>query len=167
MTIWHQGQLSRSNATDVPYLFLLHQFRVGTIIHHAGPEHRCRQRAVDLLGIDVAQFAIEYELVPPRPQTDRRSLPQQDKRKNVAILLTLAVIRFSIGRHQDLALAVEEKDVRINAVCNGAAKVWYPVEHQRRLIWVLENELAEDIDDNGEHNEGDEDSANDGADQST
>lgn len=51
---------------DGSYLFLLHQFRIGTIVHHTDPEHRCRQRAVNLLGIDVAQFAIEYKFIPPR-----------------------------------------------------------------------------------------------------
>lgn len=71
-----------------------------------------------------------------------------------------AAIRFSVGRRKDLALAVKEKVIRINAVGNGATNVWHPVKHQRRLIWVLEKELAEDINYNGEDNKRDERSPN-------
>lgn len=70
------------------------------------------------------------------------------------------MIQVLIGRRKDLALAAKEKVIRINAVGNGAANVRYPVKHQWRLMWVLENELAEDIDYNGENNEGDEPTPN-------
>ncbi len=55
-----------------------------------------------------------------------------------------------------LLAAFEEEDIRVDAVRDGAAEEWHPVEDQRRLVRVLEEQLAEDVDDDGEDDKGHE-----------
>jgi hypothetical protein len=45
------------------YLLLLHELRVGAIVDNMATENGGSERGVDLLGIDIAQLAIEDELV--------------------------------------------------------------------------------------------------------
>ena len=68
------------------YLLLLHQFRIRAIIHNALAEDGCRQRGIDLFGIDIFQLGVEYKLVPLCSQAHRRLLAQQDEREYVSIL---------------------------------------------------------------------------------
>ena len=55
---------------DHSYLFLLHEFRVWTIIHNITPENRGSQGAVYFLGIDVPMLAVEDKIVSLGSQTD-------------------------------------------------------------------------------------------------
>ena len=57
----------------------------------------------------------------------------------------------------------EEEFIRIDAIFDGASDERDPVEDQWRLICVLEQQLAQDIQDNSKCNEG----HNDGGENST
>lgn len=56
------------------------------------------------------------------------------------------------GTH--LCAAAEEELVRVDAIADGAANKGEPVKDHRRLMGVLEQQLAQDIDHNGEGDEG-------------
>lgn len=45
------------------YLFLLHEFRIGTIIHDITAKDRCRERRIYFFSTDISNFAIENEIV--------------------------------------------------------------------------------------------------------
>ena len=55
-----------------------------------------------------------------------------------------------------LLSAAEKEFVWINAIQNGATNKRDPVEDKRRFIRVLEEELAEDVQDDSKDNEGDD-----------
>ena len=122
------------------YLLLLHQFRVGTIVDNiSSKDRRCKHR-IDLLGIDVLVFAVQDELIAISSQVDGRLLSQQNERETIAIF----------------RLAVEEELVRIDTVGDGAADDREQVEHDRRLVLLLEEQLLQDVKDDGEDEEPDE-----------
>lgn len=45
-----------------------------------------------------------------------------------------------------------KKAVGIDAVHNGAPKEWHPVKHHRRFVRVLEEQLAQDVEQKGQKN---------------
>ena len=50
------------------YLFLLHQLRIGTIVHNVLAKHGRGESSVNLLGVDVFQFPVQDEVVALRSQ---------------------------------------------------------------------------------------------------
>lgn len=52
------------------YLFLLHKFRVGTVVDNIRSEDGCCELAVDFFGIDVLQLSIEDELIAFNTEVD-------------------------------------------------------------------------------------------------
>lgn len=55
----------------------------------------------------------------------------------------------------------KEELVRVNAISDSAPKEGYPVKDQRRLIGIFEEQLVEDVEDNGKHHNGECSSSND------
>lgn len=68
------------------YLFLLHQFRIRTVIHNTSTKDRCCKWVVDLLGVDIFELAVQNKFIPFRPQTHCRLLAKQDEGKYIAVL---------------------------------------------------------------------------------
>lgn len=65
--------------------------------------------------------------------------------------------RFSRGRGEEdayLRTSVEEEPVGVDAIANGAANEGEPVENDWGLVGALEQQLAQDIDDDGQGDEG-------------
>ena len=69
------------------YLLLLHELRVGTIVHNILAKDRSRERTVDLFCIHISQLSVQDEVVALRAQTYCRLLAQENKCKDIAILL--------------------------------------------------------------------------------
>jgi hypothetical protein len=71
---------------QLPYLLLFHQLRIRTIVDNILAENWCGKGAVNILGVDMAEFAIQDELVALGANIDSSFLAEQDKGENVAIL---------------------------------------------------------------------------------
>ena len=63
-------------------------------------------------------------------------------------------------RSTNLFSTLEEEGVGVHAIGDGVSNDREPVENNRRFIWVLEQELAQDIEDDGDDDEGRESSGN-------
>ena len=122
------------------HLLLLHELRVGTVIDDILAEHGSREGRVDLLGIDILDLSVEDKVVASSVEADRHLATEEDKGEDWAILLVVG----------------EEEGIRIHAIPDGVADNRHPVEDERRLIGVLEQELLEDIEDNGQEDKGGE-----------
>ena len=62
---------------------------------------------------------------------------------------------FCIGQTQNLLHlfpTAEEESIRVNAVDNGTPKERNPMEHNGRLVRILEQKLIEDVKDDREYN---------------
>ena len=115
------------------YLFLLHQLRIGAVIHNILAKYRRGQWAVNLFGIDISEFSIENEVVAFCSKTDSGLFTQQDKGEDISVFLA----------------ACKEKLVRVNAVSHGVADEGNPVKHDGRFIGVAEEELSYDVQEDG------------------
>lgn len=122
----------------VAHLLLLHELRVGTVIDDILAEHGGREGRVDLLGIDVLDLSVEDKVVAGSVEADGHLATEEDKGEDWAILLVVC----------------EEEGIRIHAIPDSVADNGHPVEDERRLIGVLEQELLEDIEDNGQEDKG-------------
>lgn len=85
-TNWNVSVLLYGTLDVLAHLLLLHQFRIGAVVHHVLPEDRCGEGAVYFLRVEILVLPIEDEIVPLDPQTHRRLLPEQDECENIAIL---------------------------------------------------------------------------------
>lgn len=70
------------------YLLLLHELRVGTIIHDILAKHGRGERAVNLLRIHIFKLAIQNEIVSLGSKADRGLLSEEYEGKNIAVLLS-------------------------------------------------------------------------------
>lgn len=122
----------RDHATA--YLLLLHELGVGAVVDDILAEHRGGERVVDLLSVDVLQLAIEDEVVALGAQADGGLLAEKNEGEDIAVLLT----------------AGEEEGVGVHAVGDGVADPWQQVEDDRRLVGVAEEDLLEDVQEDGE-----------------
>lgn len=120
------------------YLFLLHELGVGAIVDNILAKHRCRKRRVDFFGIHILNLAIKDEVVARSIQTHRHLAPEQDECKDIAILL----------------LVPEEEGIRVHAIRDGASNNRKPVEHDGRLIGLLEQELLQYVEYDGDQDKG-------------
>jgi hypothetical protein len=73
-------------STQAMYLFLLHEFGVGAVVDHVAPKDRGGEWRVDFLGANVAELAIQNEVVALGAQVDRGLLAKEDEGENVAVL---------------------------------------------------------------------------------
>jgi hypothetical protein len=122
------------------HLLLFHKLRVGAVVDDVLAKHRRAQRGVDLLGVDVLDLAVENEVVALGVEAHGHLAPEQDEGEDVAVLL----------------LVGEEELVRVHAVCDGAADDGQPVEHDGRLIGLLEQELLQHVEHHGQEDKGGE-----------
>ena len=120
------------------YLLLLHELCIGAIIDDILAKYRCRKRGVNLFSIHVLYLAVENEVVARGIQTHRHLAPEQDKGEDIAILLLVA----------------EEEGIRVHAIGDGASNNRKPVEHNRRLIGLLEEQLLQHVEHNRDQNKG-------------
>jgi hypothetical protein len=71
---------------DALYLLLLHQLGVGAVIHHVRSKNRGGERAVNLLGVDMAQFPVENEVVASSAHVHSRLLAEKYKGEDITVL---------------------------------------------------------------------------------
>lgn len=69
-----------------PYLLLFHQLRIRTIVDNILAKNGRGKGAVNFLGVDMAELAIEDELVALGANIDGSFLAEQDEGEDVAIL---------------------------------------------------------------------------------
>lgn len=72
------------------YLLLLHELRVGAVVDDALTEDRSGEGAVDLLGVDVLELAIEDKVIALGAKADGGGLSEEDKSKDVAVLMSVS-----------------------------------------------------------------------------
>jgi hypothetical protein len=138
------------------YLLLLHEFRVGAVVDDVLAKDRGGQRGVDFLGVDVLDLAIENEVVPLGVQTHGHLAAEKDESEDIAVLRLVSLCPVSQVHATHLLLVGEEELVWVDAVCYGTADDWEQMEHDRGLVGVLEQQLVQDVEDDGEHNKGGE-----------
>lgn len=129
------------------YLLLLHELRVWAIVDDISSEDWGCEAGIDLLSVDILQLSVEDEFVALSTDVDSGLLAKQDESEDVAVLLPVLL----------------KEAVRVHAISDGIANNWQPVEDERRLIWVLEEQLAQDVKDDGESDEGGKCSEADGS----
>jgi hypothetical protein len=151
-----QPELAGDNAREEgTCLLLLHQLRVGAVVDDILAKDRCRELAVDLLGVDILDLAIEDEVVAGCVKAHGHFLTKEDKGEDIAVLhASQRVLPLATVKATHLLLAGKEELVGVDAVGDGAADDGDPVEDERRLIGVLEQQLVEDVEDDGEQEEG-------------
>lgn len=74
---------------SVPYLLLLHELRVGAVVHDIASKHRRSQNSVDLLGVDVLELAIEDKVVSVGTNSDSGLLSKQNEGEDISVLKTM------------------------------------------------------------------------------
>ena len=77
----------------IRYLLLLHQLGVWAIVHDVLAKDGRSQWRVDLLGIDVLDLSIQDKVVARRVQTHGHLAAEENKGKDIAILLLVSVAR--------------------------------------------------------------------------
>lgn len=70
------------------YLLLLHELRVGAVIHHVASEYGGGQGGVDLFGIYVLELSVKDEVVARGANGDSGLLSEKNEREDIAILET-------------------------------------------------------------------------------
>ena len=120
------------------HLLLLHQLRIWAVIHDISPKHRCRERTIHLLRVDIPQLPVQDEIIALRSQAHRRLLAQQDEREDIAVLFS----------------ATEEELEWIDAIRDCVADEWHPVEDKRRFIGILRELLPYHVYENRECDKG-------------
>ena len=68
------------------YLLLLHELRVGTVVHNILAKDRSGEDGVDLLGADVLELSVENEVVSGRAKSNSGFLSEEDKGEDIAVL---------------------------------------------------------------------------------
>jgi len=68
------------------YLLLLHELGVRAVVDDILAEHGGREDGVDFFGANVADLAVQDEVVALCAEVDRRLLAEQDERETIAIL---------------------------------------------------------------------------------
>lgn len=137
------------------HLLLLHQLGIGAVVDNVLAKDRGSERAVDLLGIDILVLAVEDEVVALGVEADRHLAAKEDEREDIAVLYASQRIAFIATRHATyLLLLGEEELVGVDAVCDGAADDREPVKDKWWLVRVLEEQLLEHVEDDGQDEEG-------------
>ena len=52
-----------------------------------------------------------------------------------------------------LFTALKEEDIWVNPIGDGTPNEWDPMEDQRRLVWILVEQLEQNVDDDGKDEE--------------
>ena len=71
---------------DRTHLLLLHELRVGAVVHDILAKDRCAERGVDLFGVDVLDLSVEDEVVACGVETNSHLATEEDEGKDIAIL---------------------------------------------------------------------------------
>jgi hypothetical protein len=91
------------------------------------------------------------------PVVSRHTVILRPRRTNVKTLpyyFQSALPTLCIVSPTHLLLVPEEERIRVHAICDGAADYRQPVEDHGRLIGLLEQQLLQDIEDDGEQDTG-------------
>lgn len=67
-------------------LLLLHELGVGAVVYDVGAEDGDRERAVDLLCVDVFELAVQDEFVALDAEVDGCFLAEEDEGEDIAVL---------------------------------------------------------------------------------
>ena len=97
-------------------------------------------------------LAVQDEVVSLDTKAHCGPLPQEYKSEYISILRSMVsntrLVRASPATN--LVPAIEEELVGVNAVGDGATNERHPMEDQRRLCWISEEQLLKDVQ---QHNE--------------
>ena len=143
------------------YLLLLHKLGVGAVVDNIAAKDGRSEVGVDFLSVDILELAVEDKVVSGGANSDSGLLSEEDKGKNISILLWKSVCQpcfffsilvFCLERSWAANLfAVHLKEGRgIHAISNGAANQREPGEDHGRLIGILEEKLIGDMDKDGQ-----------------
>jgi photosystem II stability/assembly factor-like uncharacterized protein len=121
------------------------------------PKDRGRERRINLFSTNVLEFPIQNKVVAFGTKVYSGLFSEKDKGKDVPVLqrnvqVSLEPAGRSGNRTTYLSATVEEELVRINSVANGATDKGEPVEHNRGLIGVLEEDLSQNIPNHSDNN---------------
>lgn len=72
--------------TKFDKLLLLHEFRIGAIVHDVRAEYWCRQGGVDFLGIEILVATIKDKIVSVDTKIARNLLTKKNERENISVL---------------------------------------------------------------------------------
>ena len=122
------------------YLLLLHELGVRAIVDNIGSEDWSGKAGIDLLSVDILKLSVQNELVSLGANIDGGLLAEKDESEDVAVLVSVLL----------------KETVWVHAISDGVTDDWKPVEDKRRLIWVLKEQLAQDVENDGESDEGGE-----------
>ena len=118
------------------HLLLFHELCVRAVVDNILSEDRRGQDGVDVLGRDVLELAVQDEVITIGSNIDGGLPAEENEGEDVAILSTHGV----------------EERRRIHAICNGTPDNGEPVKDEGRLIWILEQDLVQDIENDAESN---------------
>jgi hypothetical protein len=143
------------NRSGMTYLLLLHQLGVGAVVDNILPKDGGSQHIVDQLGIYIAQLPIEDELIALSAQIHRCLLPKEDKREDITVLCSYQSLcpppfQGTYDGNTNLRSALEEEPVWVHSVGYGAPDDGQPVEYHRGFVWVFEEDLVEDVENDRE-----------------
>lgn len=146
------------------YLLLLHQLSVGAVVDDVATKDGGSQDSINFFGVDVLELAVENKVVSSGANGDGGPLAKQNKGENIAKLQAKRLDGIFQAQHSKetekgaelaayLGAVLLEERGRVHSISHGAADKGEPVENQRRLIGVLEKNLAGNIESNGNGDE--------------
>jgi hypothetical protein len=101
-------------------------------------KYRGCQGRIDFLGAHIFELSVKDKVIALGTEIDGSLFSQKNERENISILCA----------------AVEKEFVGVNPVANGASNKWEPVEDDRRLIGIFEEDLSQNVQNNGNNNDG-------------
>ena len=121
------------------------------VVYDIASKDRGGQGAIDVLGANVLELAIEYKFVTPGAEENSRLLSEKNEGETVAVLEPMGQRWETTGLRSwaiwYLCLAALKEVERVNAVRDSAADEREPVEDNWRLGAVLDQQLLENVED--------------------
>jgi hypothetical protein len=122
-------------------------------------KYRGCQGRIDFLGAHIFELSVKDKVIALGTEIDGSLFSQKNERENISILnIGATAVRDracqSNGGITYLCAAVEKEFVGVNPVANGASNKWEPVEDDRRLIGIFEEDLSQNVQNNGNNNDG-------------
>lgn len=136
------------------YPLLLHEFGMRSVIHNITPPTRSRKSIIDLFRVQIGLLAIQDEVVPFRSEV-RCDLPAEHDESEYIAILQNSIKKSQPSLHprktitkdqsSNLCLAFFQELSGLLTIGNGASYEGEPMEHNRWLIFLLEEDLFENI----------------------
>ena len=102
---------------------------IWTVVYDAFAEHGRCELAIDILGVQIGVFAIQYEVIPFWAKKDGGRFPEEDECEAIAVL----------------GSTIKEELVWVYAILDCAADPRKYVEHDGRAVRVGKTDLSQHI----------------------